>query len=70
MNKNMTFEAAMDKLEQMVARLESGDETLDSSLKLYEEAAKLSRFCSEKLETAKQKIQQLGELEGEDKQDA
>ena len=69
MNKNMTFEAAMDKLEEIVARLEAGNEPLDALLKLYEAAAKLSNFCYGKLENAEQKIRQISELEGEGKQD-
>lgn len=54
--KAMTYEAAMQKLEQIVSRLESGEATLDESLKLFEEGAKLAAFCSKSLDEAEQKI--------------
>ncbi len=57
--KTQTFEAAMEKLEQIVAKLESGEAALDESLKLFEEGAKLAAFCSKALDTAEQKITTL-----------
>ncbi len=57
--KTQTFEAAMEKLEQIVAKLESGEAALDESLKLFEEGTKLAAFCSNALDTAEQKITTL-----------
>lgn len=57
--KTHTYEEAMQKLEQIVSRLESGEATLDESLKLFEEGAKLAAFCSKALDTAEQKITTL-----------
>ena len=57
--KQQTFEAAMKRLEEIVAALEGGKCTLDESLKLFEEGTKLTAFCSEKLKTAEQKILKL-----------
>ena len=57
--KQQTFEAAMKRLEEIVAALEGGKCTLDESLKLCEEGTKLTAFCSEKLKTAEQKILKL-----------
>ena len=57
--KDMTFEKAMEKLEQLVDELEAGDIPLDASLKKYEEGIKLSRVCQEKLDKARQKIELL-----------
>ncbi len=57
--KSQTFEAAMEKLEQIVAKLESGEAALDESLKLFEEGTKLAAFCSKALDTAEQKITTL-----------
>lgn len=54
-----TFETAMARLEDIVAVLESGNATLDESLKLFEEGTKLTAFCNESLKTAEQKITQL-----------
>lgn len=50
--KTHTYEEAMQKLEQIVSRLESGEATLDESLKLFEEGAKLAAFCNKALDTA------------------
>jgi len=53
------FEDALKKLENIVAKLEKGDLSLDESLSVYEEGIKLSRLCSKKLETAKRKVEVL-----------
>ena len=63
MAKAMTFEEAMQRLEEVVRQLESGEEPLDRSLKLFEEGTKLSAFCYEKLHQAEQKITELTEVE-------
>ncbi len=61
--KTVTFEAAMERLEEITRLLESGAEGLDQSLKLYEEGVSLIRLCTQKLESAEQsvKILQMGE---------
>lgn len=63
MKKNMTFEAAMTELSQIVDRMESGEATLDESLKLFESGTKLASFCYEELQNAEQKIKEISELE-------
>ena len=63
MNKNMSFETAMDRLAEVVKKLESGGESLENSLKLFEEGTKLASFCYEKLQKAEQKIIEIIELE-------
>lgn len=55
-NKEMSFETAMARLEQIVNQLESGKATLDESLGLYEEGIALVRLCSDRLDKAEQKI--------------
>lgn len=57
--KTMTFEAAMERLEEITRILESGAEGLDESLKLYEEGVSLIRLCTQKLETAEQSVKVL-----------
>jgi exodeoxyribonuclease VII small subunit len=59
----MSFEAAMKKLEEIVDKLENGGESLDNSLKLFEEGSALTSFCYEKLKNAEQKVRQISELE-------
>lgn len=65
MNKNMSFETAMGKLEEIVNKLESGNETLENSLKLFEEGSALASFCYGKLQNAEQRIKQISEFESE-----
>ena len=53
------FEAALERLEAIVQRLEKGELPLEDSLKLYEEGVTLSRLCHAKLEEAEGKIELL-----------
>ena len=59
-----SFEQAMDKLEQIVARLESGDVPLEQAIELFQEGMKLSQLCGQKLEQVERKIEILMEQEG------
>lgn len=54
---NLTFEEALAELEKTVNKLESGNISLEESVKLYETGVKLSRFCTKKLDKVKQKIE-------------
>lgn len=56
MAKKETFEQAMLRLEEIVQRLESGEEPLDSAMKLFEEGTKLAAQCEERLKNARQKL--------------
>lgn len=58
-NEKLTFEQAMTRLEQIVARLESGKCPLDESIALFEEGTKLTGFCRRSLDNAEQKIRRL-----------
>ena len=55
----LTFEAALSRLETLVRTLEAGNEDLDSSLAAFEEGIALVRFCTETLENAEQKVKIL-----------
>lgn len=56
MDKEMTYENAMSRLEEIVSALEEKEISLDESMKLFEEGTKLTAFCSKKLNEAEQKI--------------
>ena len=56
MNEELTYEKAMNRLEEIVSLLEKNDVSLDDSIKLFEEGRRLTAFCSEKLKNAKAKI--------------
>ncbi|HIZ83498.1 MAG TPA: exodeoxyribonuclease VII small subunit [Firmicutes bacterium] len=63
--KTATFEEALERLEEIVTQLESGDCPLEESMKLYEEGVALSGLCNKKLEKARQKIVTLQQAEEE-----
>lgn len=50
------FETNLKTLEEIVEKLESGEETLENSLALYEKGMDISNVCKEMLEKAEQKI--------------
>jgi len=56
---DLSFEQAFAQLEEIVARLESGELTLEESVALYEQGQKLARLCGEMLDSAELRIQQL-----------
>ena len=59
MAKKMTFEAAMERLEQIVRAMERGDVQLDESLKLFQEGTELVRSCSKMLEQAQMQVKMV-----------
>lgn len=52
----LTFEAAMRELEQVVDQLERGDVPLDQSIALYERGALLKKRCEATLKAAEEKV--------------
>ncbi|MGR3712529.1 MAG: exodeoxyribonuclease VII small subunit [Shimia sp.] len=52
----MSFEAAMRELEQVVGQLERGDVELEKSIALYERGAELKTRCEAKLKEAEEKV--------------
>lgn len=56
MEKNIKFEKAMEKLEEIVHALEKGDIALEDSLKFFEEGIKLSQVCMAKLDEAEKRV--------------
>lgn len=53
------FESALKRLEEVVRRLESGDLSLDDSLKAFEEGMKQVTFCTRKLNEAEKRVELL-----------
>ncbi len=56
---NMTFEAALSRLEEIVRSMEGGTAMLDESLALFEEGVGLVKFCTKALDDAEQKVKIL-----------
>lgn len=57
--KKEKFEEAYSRLEEIVRKLESGNMTLEESLKAFEEGVRLSRICSERLDEAERRVEIL-----------
>lgn len=57
MKKNdMSFEAALFELEQIVAQLEKGELSLEDSITSFQKGIELSKYCSGKIDEAEKKI--------------
>lgn len=55
----MSFEAALAELEQVVTRLERGDVPLEDSITLYERGAKLKAHCEARLQAAQMRVEAI-----------
>jgi len=64
--KELSFEQALNRLEEIAQSLESGDVPLEDSLKMFEEGMKLIEFCNSKLNEAQKKVQKLTRSENGD----
>jgi exodeoxyribonuclease VII small subunit len=60
---DLDLEKSMDALEKIVEQLESGDLSLDKSLRQFEKGVRLSRECQGALKEAEQKVQILMDSE-------
>jgi exodeoxyribonuclease VII small subunit len=58
-SEKLTFEAALEKLQVSVKKLESGELSLEEALKQFEEGIQLTRICQEYLTAAEHKIEIL-----------
>ncbi len=54
-----SFEAAYQRLEEILEKMNSGKVCLEESLKLYEDADRLMQWCSKRLSDAEKKIEIL-----------
>lgn len=57
--QNMTFEASMQRLEQIVRAMERGDVALEESLKLFQEGTELVRSCGKLLDDAELQVKKV-----------
>jgi exodeoxyribonuclease VII small subunit len=55
----LSFEEAMERLEAIVTKLESGDVPLEQAIEWFQEGMKLSQLCGQKLEQVERKIEML-----------
>ncbi|MED3562901.1 exodeoxyribonuclease VII small subunit [Bacillus xiapuensis] len=57
--KQISFEEAMNKLEQIVDRLEEGDVPLEEAILIYKEGMDLSKLCHDKLKNVEEQLTQI-----------
>jgi exodeoxyribonuclease VII small subunit len=55
----LSFEAALKRLEEIVRKLESGEAPLDDAIRLYEEGDRLKQQCEARLAAAQARIEQI-----------
>jgi exodeoxyribonuclease VII small subunit len=57
----LSFEAAYSQLEEVVAKLESGEMTLEESVSLFEQGKQLATHCQSLLDKAELRVKKLGD---------
>ena len=62
--KELSFEENLEKLENIVKKLESGEVPLDNAITEFTEAMKLAKICDEKLKKAEEAITKLVNKDG------
>ena len=62
MEKEMTYEKAMKRLEQIVAKIENGEMDIDSLAKSLKEAKTLVEYCKNKLTSVEEEVKKCLEL--------
>lgn len=63
--QDIGFEQAMEELERIVSKLEGGDVPLEEAIELFQEGMRLSRLCTQKLDSVERKIEMLLEEDGQ-----
>lgn len=57
--KELSFEEALDNLESIVKKLETGEVPLDDAISEFNKAMKLAKSCDDKLKNAEEAITKL-----------
>ena len=63
--KTLSFEEAMEKLEVLVDRLEEGDVPLEEAISIYKDGMELSKLCHDKLKLVEEQLTQILTDDGE-----
>ncbi|WP_088104730.1 exodeoxyribonuclease VII small subunit [Halalkalibacter urbisdiaboli] len=63
--EELTFEEAMEKLEEVVEQLEKGDVALEKAISMFQEGMALSKQCHEKLVKVEKQMDQILHADGE-----
>jgi len=62
--EDLPFEDALERLEELVGRLEQGDLQLEEALAAFEQGVRLTRRCADQLGQAERRIEELVEQGG------
>jgi exodeoxyribonuclease VII small subunit len=54
--KNLSFEKALERLQEIVSELEDPEKGLEASLELFEEGVALSRFCRSRIDEIQKRV--------------
>jgi exodeoxyribonuclease VII small subunit len=63
--KHLTFEEAMERLEEIVEKLEQGDVPLEESIELYQQGMRYSKLCHTKLQNVEKKMDLIMNEDGD-----
>lgn len=63
--KDISFEEAMEKLEEVVGKLEQGDVPLEEAISMFQEGMTLSKFCHDKLKNVEKSMDRILREDGE-----
>ncbi|WP_025026191.1 exodeoxyribonuclease VII small subunit [Caldalkalibacillus mannanilyticus] len=64
-HQSLSFEEAMEELEEIVDQLEAGQVPLEEAITLFQKGMKLSKVCHDTLERVEKQVQVLLEENGE-----
>lgn len=62
---NLSFEEAMEKLEEVVGKLEIGDVPLEEAISMFQDGMSLSKLCHDKLKNVEKKMDKILHEDGE-----
>ncbi|MGX6960707.1 MAG: exodeoxyribonuclease VII small subunit [Rickettsia endosymbiont of Pentastiridius leporinus] len=64
LEENISFEEALSELEEIVKKIDNGQETLESAVNSFERGVLLKNHCEKKLKEARLKIEKITKLAG------
>lgn len=59
MEKKLTYEQAMTRLDEIITTLENNKASLDESIALYQEGVELAAYCDAKLKNVEEKVTKI-----------
>ena len=62
LEENISFEEALSELEEIVKRIDNGQETLEVAVNSFERGVLLKNHCEKKLKAARLKIEKITKL--------